>query len=100
MFGIGISELAIIFLVALLVLGPDQLPKVARKLAQLVGEFRSFNDDLRLNLMSASNDIIPTQDKTPSNVVPRSQILVQDSSPALAKSDEGSLIQEGSSMHG
>ncbi len=89
MFGIGISELAVIFLVALLVLGPDQLPKVARKLAQLLGEFRNFNDDLRLNLMSASNDITATQAKAPSDAVARGQILVLDQDPS-----------EGNNLHG
>ena len=56
MFGIGISELVVIFVIALLVLGPDELPKVARTLAKWVFEFRHATEDLRLNLFSASND--------------------------------------------
>ena len=56
MFGIGVTELLVVFVVALIVLGPDQLPKVARTLAKVVGEFKRASDDLRLNVMSASND--------------------------------------------
>lgn len=57
MFGISISELILILLVALVVLGPDKLPKVARSLAKLFGEFRKHSEDLRLNIMGSVNDI-------------------------------------------
>lgn len=51
MFGIGISELLVIFLVALIVLGPERLPAAARTLAKLFGEFKRASDDLRLNII-------------------------------------------------
>jgi Tat protein translocase TatB subunit len=50
-FGIGVSELLVIFLVALLVLGPERLPEAARTLAKLFGEFRKASDDLRVGLV-------------------------------------------------
>ena len=98
MFGIGISELVVIFLVALLVLGPDQLPKVARKLAQFFGEFRKLNEDLRLNLMSASNDIIATQEKAPKNAVARGQIIETKVLEIIAESKDHP--NEGNNLHG
>lgn len=55
MFGIGLTELMVIFVVALLVLGPDQLPTLARTLAKYVGEFRRAKEDLQLNIMGASS---------------------------------------------
>ena len=55
MFGIGVSELLVIFLVALLVLGPDRLPAAARTLAKLFGEFRKATDDLRTSLVGISD---------------------------------------------
>lgn len=42
MFDIGFWELAIIAVVALLVIGPDKLPGVARKTGLYVGRFRRF----------------------------------------------------------
>lgn len=39
MLGVGIFELLMIFVVALLVLGPDQLPKAARTLAKMLLNF-------------------------------------------------------------
>lgn len=55
MFGIGVSELLVIFLVALLVLGPERLPAAARTLAKLFGEFRKATDDLRSGLVGISD---------------------------------------------
>lgn len=55
MFGIGVSELLVIFLVALLVLGPERLPQAARTLAKLFGEFRKATDDLRSSLVGVSD---------------------------------------------
>lgn len=58
MFGIGASELLVIFLVALLVLGPDKLPEAARTLAKLFGEFRKAKEDLRIGLVGIHQDEI------------------------------------------
>ncbi|MEI6789671.1 MAG: twin-arginine translocase TatA/TatE family subunit [Myxococcaceae bacterium] len=58
MLGVGIFELLMIFVVALLVLGPDQLPKAARTLAKMLFEFRKVSEDLRLTVMGAG-DIQP-----------------------------------------
>lgn len=62
MLGVGIFELLMIFVVALLVLGPDQLPKAARSLAKLFFEFRKAGEDLKLTVMGAGNEIKEVQD--------------------------------------
>ena len=55
MFGIGTTELIIIMLVALIVLGPKQLPGIARSLGKALGEFRRVTTDVQrtLNLEAA-----------------------------------------------
>lgn len=57
MFGIGIFELLIIFVVILVCVGPDKLPEFARTLAKYVGEFRRASDDLKRTVMSAAEGI-------------------------------------------
>lgn len=57
MFGVGPSELLVIFLIALLVLGPEQLPKVARTLAKVLGEAKKASEDLRLSMVSLPEEI-------------------------------------------
>jgi Tat protein translocase TatB subunit len=47
MFGIGLPELVIILVVALLVLGPSKLPDAARSLGRALGEFRRMADDVK-----------------------------------------------------
>ena len=47
MFGIGMSEVIIILAVALLVLGPERLPGVAKSIAKGFRELRRASDDLR-----------------------------------------------------
>ncbi len=55
MFGISTTELLIIMLVALIVLGPTKLPGIARSLGKALGEFRRMTTDVQrtLNLEAA-----------------------------------------------
>ena len=47
MFGIGFEHLLVIMVVALLVVGPDKLPNVARALGRGYAEFKRTMDDLK-----------------------------------------------------
>lgn len=47
MFGIGMQELIIILIVALIVLGPKRLPEIARALGRGVGEFRRATSEVK-----------------------------------------------------
>ena len=47
MFGLGVWEILVILLVALLVLGPKKLPEVARSLGRGLAEFRRASSEIR-----------------------------------------------------
>jgi TatA/E family protein of Tat protein translocase len=55
MFGVGIPELMVIFLVALVILGPKQLPEVAKFLGKALGEFRKATDDISAEFNNAKS---------------------------------------------
>jgi sec-independent protein translocase protein TatB len=47
MFGIGTTEIVVILVVALLVLGPKKLPEIAKSLGKTLGEFRRVTTDVK-----------------------------------------------------
>ncbi|MCB0359887.1 MAG: twin-arginine translocase subunit TatB [Bdellovibrionales bacterium] len=53
MFGLGFTEIIIILVVALIVLGPQKLPEVARTLGRTLGEVKRAADDFRREMTIA-----------------------------------------------
>ena len=87
MFGLGFTEILIILVVALIVLGPKQLPKVARTLGRSLGEFKRTADDFRRE-MSVAVDL----DEQPKRSLTTSSVskLKSESSPKEEKLEEES----------
>ena len=50
MFDIGFSELMVIGLVALIVIGPERLPRVARTLGHLTGRLQRYVADVKADI--------------------------------------------------
>ena len=61
MFDVGFNELVLIFIIGLLVLGPQRLPKVAAEIGKWVGRARRTAAELRRQLEREIelNDIQP-----------------------------------------
>ena len=50
MFDIGFSELLVIAIVALIVIGPERLPRVARTLGHLFGRMQRYVNDVKADI--------------------------------------------------
>jgi TatA/E family protein of Tat protein translocase len=47
MFGLGMQELVIIMVIALIIFGPRKLPELGRSLGKSIGEFKRASSELR-----------------------------------------------------
>ena len=50
MFDVGFSELMVIAIVALIVIGPERLPKVARTAGHLLGRLQRYVSDVKADI--------------------------------------------------
>lgn len=50
MFDFGFSEMLVIAVVGLLILGPERLPKVTRQAGQWIGKLRRYVDDVKSDI--------------------------------------------------
>lgn len=56
MFGIGTSELIIILVLALLIIGPRDLPKIGREVGRVFNTFRRAADDVKEGITKEIED--------------------------------------------
>ena len=53
MFGIGLSEFIVIVIVALIAIGPDKLPQLARTLGKAFSEFKRAGEEVKKSFKEA-----------------------------------------------
>jgi Tat protein translocase TatB subunit len=95
MFGIGMTELLVIFVIALLVLGPKRLPDLARSLGRGLAEFRRASTDIRREFMDVADDVrIAPKDLAIPDAKPPEPAAGAPDAPAAPKSAEGPTAPE------
>lgn len=79
MFGIGLPEMIVILIVALLVVGPDKLPELARSLAKGVNELRAAMNQVKESLHEETKVISSAQDELRQTAVQmRDKLLAEE----------------------
>lgn len=61
MFGIGLQELIVILIIALIVIGPHKLPDLAKALGRAFAEFKRATEELKSSVKDIETDL----DKSP-----------------------------------
>jgi sec-independent protein translocase protein TatB len=67
MFGIGGQELFVILIIALIVIGPKNLPGIARTLGRAFGQFQRAADDLKREIDISAAATAKKPEGEPSN---------------------------------
>ena len=57
MFNLGFSEMILVGVIALVFIGPKQLPEIARVLGRMINEFKKATSDLSGGLLDIKNDL-------------------------------------------
>ena len=93
MFGIGPEELMLVAILALLVLGPERLPKVMRDMGRIVGDLRRTSDELRSEFLNADKLLDAPASKPAEATAPATPPPASESASAAA-SDEPAFDRE------
>src|SRR5690242_18595016 len=92
MFDIGFSEILVIFILALIVLGPEKLPRVVREVGRWVGRARAmarqFQDQLEEEVDLDRNRTIRPEPVRPVGGVPPSTSPMPPEHPEAASGHE------------
>ena len=64
MFGLGLTEIIIILVVALLVVGPKKLPELAKTLGRGLAEFRRTADDFKTSVYQDKDSSVNDQKRS------------------------------------
>lgn len=78
MFNIGFSELIVIGVIALLVIGPKQLPEVARILGRLITEFKKATQELSGGLLEVTRDVKNSIEETKEEILKEGRSAMDD----------------------
>ena len=94
MFGIGMPELLVILVVALIVLGPKRLPEIARSLGKGMAEFRKASSEFQRTISASLEEPAPAP--PPRKPEPEAQKVAEPTTPGQTTAPTPTLEKDAS----
>ena len=94
MFGIGMPELLVILVVALIVLGPKRLPEIARSLGKGMAEFRKASSEFQRTISASLEE--PPPAAPPRKPEPEAAKVAEPTTPAATAGPAPTLEKDAS----
>ena len=91
MFGLGMQELIVIFVIALLIFGPKKLPELGRSLGRGLAEFKRASEELKEGLAA---ELSAAEEKATAPVHEEEQPTSPEASPTASLDEKGKETHE------
>lgn len=98
MLGIGAEEFLLVLIVALLVLGPERLPRVARDIGRVVGDLRRTSDEFREEFLQADKFLERQAPPTTTTPPPEPASLPGGAAPAPTPTESAASASDESAF--
>jgi sec-independent protein translocase protein TatA len=98
MFGLGLPEIIVIFVIALIVFGPKKLPDLGKSIGRAMAEFKKASEDFQESVRSEMKDVEKTVD-VKEEVKQLEQLGKADTLYGAAGSDEKGTAPSGEEQH-